>query len=93
MDLTNASFYEVVVDFMVWVLGASSLDDVDILSTDSLLDFASALADCELGQDSIARRDTKYVANVVDQLGVGVAPKYDKIPDHIGRLLWCRVGI
>lgn len=48
-DLTDASFYEVVVDFVVWVLSASSLDDVDILSTHSFLDFASALADCEFG--------------------------------------------
>jgi hypothetical protein len=82
-----------VVDFVVRVLGASSLDDIDILSTNSLLDLASALADCKLGQDPIARGDTKYVADVVDKLGVGVAPKDDKIPDHLGRLLWCRVEI
>lgn len=84
-DLTDAGFYEMVVDFVVGVLGASGLDNVDILSTNSLLDLAPALADGELGQDAVASGDAEYVADVVDKLGVGVAPQDDKIPDHLGR--------
>lgn len=75
-----------VVDFVIGVLSASSLNDVDILSTNGLLDFASALANRELGQDAVASRDTEYVAYIVDELGVGVAPKDDKIPNHFGCL-------
>lgn len=44
LELTDAEFYEVVVDFVEWILGSSSLDNVNIFSTNGLLDFASRLS-------------------------------------------------
>lgn len=73
-----------VVDLVERILGASRLDDVDILSTDRLLYLTPRLSDRELGQGAIARRHAEDVADVVDQLGVGVAPKHDEVPNHLG---------
>lgn len=84
LDLTDAELHEVVVDLVEGILGASRLDDVDIFSTDRLLDLATALSDRELGQGAVARGHSEDVADVVDQLGVGVAPEDDEVPDHLG---------
>lgn len=83
VGLTDAGFYEVVVDLVGRVLGAGRLYDVHILSTDSLLDLAPALADLKLGEGAITLRDTEDVADIVDELRVGVAPEDDKIADHL----------
>lgn len=72
-----------IIDFLARVLRAGGLDDVDILSTHRLLDFAPRFPDRELGEDAIARRYAEDVANIVDQLGVGVSPQNDEISHHI----------
>lgn len=91
--LTDASFHEVVIDFLARVLRAGGLDDVDVLPTHRLLDLAARLSDRELGQDAIARRHAEGVADIGDQLGVGVAPQDDEISDHIWDGLDCSFGI
>jgi hypothetical protein len=83
VGLTDAGFYEVVVDLVGRILSAGCLYDVDILSTDGLLDLTPALADLKLGKGAVALRDTEDVADIVDERGVGVAPKDDEIADHL----------
>lgn len=83
MGLTDTQFDEVVVDFALEFLGSGSLDDVDVLPTDSLLDLASRLSHGELLENTIARWYAEDVANVVDKLGVGVASKHNNVPNHL----------
>lgn len=93
MGLTDAGFYEVVVDLVGRVLGAGCLDDVDVLPTDGLLDLASALADLELGEGTVALGYTQEVADIVDELWVGVAPEDDEIADHLCSVVMAMLGI
>jgi hypothetical protein len=92
VGLTDASFYEVVVDLVGRILGARCLYDVDVLSTDRLLDLAPALADLELGKSAVALRDTEDVANIVDELRVGVAPENNEIADHFCSVALAMLG-
>lgn len=72
-----------VVDFVAGVLGPGGLDDVDIFSTNRLLDFATRFSNRELGQNTVARRYSEDIADVMNELGVGVAPKDNQIADHL----------
>lgn len=86
--LTDASFHEMIVDLFAGVLCTGRLDDVDIFPTHRLLDLASRLTNREFGQDAIARRDAKDVADIVDKLRVGVSSQDNEISDHCRNL--CR---
>lgn len=72
-----------IVDLLASVLCAGSLNNVNVLSTDGLLDLAARFSDREFGQDAIARRDAENVADIVDKLRVGVSSQNDEISDHI----------
>ena len=52
-----------IVDF-----SSAGLDDVDIFTPDRVLDLAAGLADRELGEETVARRNAQDVADAVDQL-------------------------
>lgn len=79
-----------IIDLVNGVLGACSLDDVDILTTDSLLDLTATLADRELGENAVTLRDAQKVADVVDKLWVGVASKHHQVSNHLDYGgVWC----
>ncbi len=63
---------------------AEGLDDVDILTTDAILYFASRLAARELLQDPVRGWDPEKFADAVDERWVGVAAEDDDVPYHGG---------
>ena len=71
-----------VIDPAVSVLRAGSLDNEDILAPNGVLDLAATLANRELGEDSVAGGHTQHCANVIHQLGMGIAPEDDNVANH-----------
>ena len=67
---------------MIIDTSGTGLDDVDILATDRVFNLATALTTRELCENSVARRNTKGVADIFRQLRVGIAPEQTDIADH-----------
>jgi hypothetical protein len=64
-------------------MAGAGLDNVNILSTDRVLDLASALTAREFGEDAVAGRDAKDVANAIRQLRMGVTAEQDNVANHV----------
>ena len=69
-------------------MAGAGLDNVNILSTDRVLDLASALTAREFGEGAVAGRDAKDVANAISQLGVGVTAEQNNVANHVCRVDW-----
>tara|TARA_R110002060_G_scaffold23255_10_gene31528 strand:- start:179 stop:514 length:336 start_codon:yes stop_codon:yes gene_type:complete len=63
-------------------IAASRLNNVDIFSSNRVLDLQAALSDRKFLENAIARWHTKNVGDGVNQLRVGIAPKNDYVADH-----------
>ncbi len=77
------------VDKVVVDLAAARLDDIDILSTDRVLDLKTALADRKLGKDSLACCNAEGVTDGLDQLRVRLPAEDHDIACHCWRC--CRL--
>jgi hypothetical protein len=75
----DAKINEVIVD-----LSTARLDDVDIFSTNRILDLKAAFSDGKFRENSIASWYAKCVADVFEKLRVGIAPEDDDITNHDG---------
>ena len=69
---------------MIVDLAAARLNNVDILSTDRVLDLKTALTDREFRQDSLAWSNTECVADGLYQLWV----RLSAVDDNIARHCW-----
>ncbi len=78
----DAELHEMVVD-----AAGAGLDDVDILSTNGILDLAAGLASGEFGEDAIARGYTEDIADTLGELRVGVASQQNNVANHCGVLV------
>lgn len=76
----DQEFDEMVVDFPT-----TGLDNVDVLSTDGLLDFNPRLAHGEFRKKDLGRRNSEKIAYCLGEAGVGGAPYNNDIPDHVRR--------
>ena len=79
---------------MVVDFAASGLDDVDILATDRILDLKTALANRELREDSLTRRNAEGIADGLDQLWMRLSAEDYNVASHSWRCsFWLRFEV
>ena len=88
----DAKVHEVIVEPAA-IATKASLDNVDILPTDGILDLAAAFARGELGQDSAAGGQTENATHALHQFGVGVTTEDDNVANHVAVLILRTVGV
>jgi len=67
---------------MIIALSPSRLNNVDILSSNGVLNLESALANGEFTQDAIAGWHSKCIANGLNELRVRVPAQNNNIANH-----------
>ncbi len=71
---------------MIIDFATSRLYDVDILSSNRVLNLKTAFTNRKLAKEAIARGDTQGVANSLDKFWVRIAAENHDIADHLDQM-------